>query len=108
MLNIIFSKNVGQINFYAYGKLIEQVRLEYEKMFKESLGMSNAKTLLVKMIDKNWILKQGDIKNSMYFLGTFENVNNENLNDFEDKILPFQVKKRGGLTHLKNFNPHVV
>lgn len=89
MLNIIFSKNVGQINFYAYGKLIEQVRLEYEKMFKESLGMSNAKTLLVKMIDKNWILKQGDVKNSMYFLGTFESVNNENFNDFNDKILPF-------------------
>lgn len=89
ILNIIFSKNVGEINFYTYGKLIEQIRLEYEKMFKESLGLSNAKTLLVKMIDKNWILKQGYVKNSMYFLGTFEDKNDENFNDFEDKNVPF-------------------
>lgn len=89
MLNIIFSKKVGEINFYAYGKLIDQIRLEYEKMFNESIGLSNAKTLLVKIIDKNWILKQGDDKNSMYFLGSFKEEISENFSNFSDEEAPF-------------------
>ena len=78
ILTTIFSKKAGEINFYTYGNLIEQIKLEYEKQFKEAIGTSNAKTLLTKMIDKNWILKQGESRNTMYFLGSFKDENTYN------------------------------
>ena len=39
-------------------------------MFKETLGDNNAKKLLTKFIDNNWILKSGD---KDYFLGEYNN-----------------------------------
>ena len=78
ILTTIFSKKQNEINFYTYGNLIEQIKLEYEKQFKEAIGISNAKTLLTKMIDKSWILKQGESRNTMYFLGSFKEENNDN------------------------------
>ena len=78
ILTTIFSKKQNEINFYTYGNLIEQIKLEYEKQFKEAIGTSNAKTLLTKMIDKSWILKQGESRNTMYFLGSFKEENNDN------------------------------
>lgn len=82
ILTTIFSKKAGEINFYTYGNLIEQIKLEYEKQFKEAIGTSNAKTLLTKMIDKNWILKQGESRNTMYFLGSYNDENTYNNNVF--------------------------
>lgn len=78
ILTTIFSKKQNEINFYTYGNLIEQIKLEYEKQFKEAIGTSNAKTLLTKMIDKSWILKQGESRNTMYFLGSFKEENTDN------------------------------
>jgi len=78
ILTTIFSKKQNEINFYTYGNLIEQIKLEYEKQFKEAIGTSNAKTLLTKMIDKSWILKQGESRNTMYFLGIFKDENTDN------------------------------
>lgn len=78
ILTTIFSKKQNEINFYTYGNLIEQIKLEYEKQFKEAIGTSNAKTLLTKMIDKSLILKQGESRNTMYFLGSFKEENTDN------------------------------
>jgi len=71
MLNTIFSKKTGGVAFYTYGNLIDQIKLEYEKQFKETIGTTNVKTLFVKFIDKSWIMKDGDSRNSRYFLGEF-------------------------------------
>ena len=71
MLTTIFSKKVGEVVFYTYGNLTDQIKLEYEKQFKETIGISNVKSLFVKFIDKGWIIKDGDNRNSRYFLGEF-------------------------------------
>lgn len=71
ILTTIFSKKAGEINYYRYGELTQQITLEYEKYFKENLGDNNAKKLLTKFIDKNWVLKNGDKGHSLYFLGQF-------------------------------------
>ena len=60
---------------YRYTELTQQIILEYEKIFKENLGDNNAKKLLTKFIDKEWILKSGDKGYSQYFLGEFKQEN---------------------------------
>lgn len=70
LLNIIYSKS-NNVSYFRYGKLLEQIVLEFEKKFNETLGDSNAKKLLTKFIDNNWILKTGDLKFSEYYLGSF-------------------------------------
>lgn len=82
ILTTIFSKKQGELNFYTYGNLIEQIKLEYEKQFNEAIGTSNTKTLLTKMIDKDWVLKNGENRNSMYFLGSYKS-------EIEDENMPF-------------------
>jgi hypothetical protein len=78
ILTTIFSKKTGEINFYRYGELKEQLVLEYEKMFNETIGESNAKKMLTKFIDSGWILKSGEKGFSSYFLGDFKNEKTEN------------------------------
>jgi hypothetical protein len=78
ILTIVFSKNKNEINYYLYGKLKEQIRLEFEKMYKDALGDSNAKELIAKFIDKNWIICEGTKGNSRYFLGEFSKENSYN------------------------------
>lgn len=73
ILTSVFSKKIGEINYYRYGELRDQVVLEYEKMFKETLGESYAKKIITKSIDSNWILKQGEKGFSSYYLGEFDN-----------------------------------
>ena len=70
ILTTIYSKKIDNIVSYRYTELIQQIVLEYEKMFKETLGDNNAKKLLTKFIDNNWILKSGD---KDYFLGEYNN-----------------------------------
>ena len=81
ILNIIYSKKTDEINYYRYGELKEQLVLEYEKKFKETLGENNAKKLLTKFVDKNWILKNGDKGHSLYFLGEFNKENSYKINE---------------------------
>jgi len=71
LLTTIYSKKIGGINFYRYTELTQQIILEYEKAFKDNLGDNNAKKLLTKFIDNNWILKSGEKGFSQYFLGEF-------------------------------------
>lgn len=78
ILTTIFSKKVGEVNYYRYGELIDQIVLEYEKLFSETLGDNNAKKLLTKFIDKGWIIKSGEKGFSMYYLGQFNDKINEN------------------------------
>jgi hypothetical protein len=78
ILTIIFSKNQNEINYYLYGKLKEQIRIEFEKMYNDALGDSNAKELIAKFIDKNWIICEGTKGNSRYFLGEFKTENTYN------------------------------
>lgn len=69
ILTTIYSKKTDSLH-YRYTELVQQIVLEYEKMFKETLGDNNAKKLLTKFIDNNWILKSGD---KDYFLGEYNN-----------------------------------
>jgi hypothetical protein len=78
ILTTVFSKNQSEINYYLYGKLKEQIRLEFEKMYNDPLGDSNAKELIAKFIDKNWIICEGNKGNSRYFLGEFSKENSYN------------------------------
>lgn len=71
LLTTIYSKKTIDLSSYRYGELVQQIVLEYEKAFKETLGDNNAKKLLAKFIDKNWILKSGEHGHALYFLGEF-------------------------------------
>lgn len=82
MLNVIFSKKPNQINSYRYGKLLEQIKFEYERIFKETIGMTNVKTLFTKFTENNWIITSGEEGFKTYFLGTFNDKNNENETPF--------------------------
>jgi len=73
LLNIVFSKKVGEINYYRYGELLTAISLEFENKFKEGLGESASRKLLAKFIDNGWVLKTGEVKFSQYFLGDFTN-----------------------------------
>ena len=79
ILTTIFSKKPTEVNYYRYGELTSQIILEYEKSFNKTLGDNNAKKLLTKFIDKNWIIKSGDKGFSMYYLGEFTDKTNENI-----------------------------
>lgn len=70
ILTTIYSKKTDCLH-YRYTELVQQIVLEYEKMFNETLGDNNAKKLLTKFIDKNWILKSGDKGFAQYFLGEY-------------------------------------
>ena len=83
ILTTVFSKNQNEINYYLYGKLKEQIRLEFEKMYNDPLGDSNAKELIAKFIDKNWVICEGTKGNSRYFLGEYNKENTYNFNDNE-------------------------
>lgn len=67
ILTTVYSKKVGEINYFLYSELSDQIILEYEKKFNDNLGLNNAKKLIIKFIDNGWILKSE--KN--YFLGSF-------------------------------------
>lgn len=86
ILTTIYSKKTDNIVSYRYTELIQQIVLEYEKMFKETIGDNNAKKLLTKFIDNNWILKSGDKGFASYFLGEY---NNENNNNIDKNDVPF-------------------
>jgi hypothetical protein len=73
LLNVVFSKKVGEINYYRYGELLTAISLEFENKFKENLGESASRKLLAKFIDNGWVLKTGEVKFSQYFLGDFNN-----------------------------------
>jgi len=81
IVSTIFSKKTGEINFYRYGEFKEQLILEYEKSFNETLGENNAKKLLTKFIDKGWVLKSGEKGFSVYYLGEFKTENTYNFNE---------------------------
>lgn len=81
ILTTVFSKKSGEINYYRYGELKEQIRLEYEKMYSETLGESNAKILVTKFIDNGWVLKSGDYGHSVYFLGEYKTEKDYNNNE---------------------------
>jgi hypothetical protein len=90
ILTTIYSKKTNEINHYRYGEFKEQLILEYEKMFNETLGENNAKKLLTKFIDNNWILKSGEKGFSLYYLGEFKTENSESFNNyFNEKDAPF-------------------
>lgn len=86
IITTIFSKKVGEINFYRYGEFKEQLILEYEKVFNENLGENNAKKLLTKFVDKGWVLKSGEKGFSVYYLGEFKT---ENTYNFDESGLSF-------------------
>lgn len=86
IITTIFSKKVGEINFYRYGEFKEQLILEYEKVFNENLGENNAKKLLTKFVDKGWVLKNGEKGFSVYYLGEFKT---ENTYNFDESGLSF-------------------
>jgi hypothetical protein len=71
ILTSVFSKKIGEINYYRYTELSDQIILEYEKKFNDNLGLNNAKKLLTKFIDNKWIIKGGDKGFSLYYLGEF-------------------------------------
>lgn len=81
IINTIYSKKTDEVNYYRYGEFKEQLVLEYEKMYKETLGENNAKKLLTKFVDKNWVLKSGDKGHSLYYLGSFNSENDYKFND---------------------------
>lgn len=85
ILTTIYSKKTDSLH-YRYTELVQQIVLEYEKMFKETLGDNNAKKLLTKFIDNSWILKSGETGHSVYFLGEYLSKNSSN-NDKND--VPF-------------------
>lgn len=74
ILTTIYSKDPNKLS-YRYGELVSQIMLNYEKSFNENIGESVGKKLLVKFIDKDWVLKSGDSGHSLYFLGEFNNNN---------------------------------
>jgi KaiC/GvpD/RAD55 family RecA-like ATPase len=71
ILTTVFSKKLGEINYYRYTELSDQIILEYEKKFSDNLGTNNAKKLLTKFIDNGWLIKSGDKGFSLYYLGEF-------------------------------------
>jgi hypothetical protein len=71
ILTTVFSKKIGEVNYYRYTELSDQIILEYEKKFNDNLGLNNAKKLLTKFIDNKWIIKGGDKGFSLYYLGEF-------------------------------------
>lgn len=93
ILTTVYSKKTNELH-YRYTELIQQIVLEYEKMFNETLGDNNAKKLLTKFIDKGWILKSGDKGFSLYYLGDYSTINNnqnneQNNNEIDDNDRPF-------------------
>lgn len=90
MLNIIFSKNKGEVNSYRYGKLIDQIKIEYEKMFNETIGTTNIRNLYNKFLDKNWIIPTGEKGFTNYFLGEFNNLKDVDIDyNADEKNAPF-------------------
>lgn len=89
ILTIVFSKKTSEVNHYRYGELKEQIVLEYEKMFKETLGETNAKKLITKFIDNNWILKTGERGFSSYFLGKYNNNIYDKIEEKNNENIPF-------------------
>jgi len=85
ILTTVYSKKTNELH-YRYTELIQQIVLEYEKMFNETLGDNNAKKLLTKFIDKGWILKSGDKGFSLYYLGEFltQTIDNNNNNSYNN------------------------
>ena len=99
MLNAVYSKKTDVL-YYRYGELITAISLEFEKMFKESIGDSACRKLLAKFIDDGWILKSGEVKFTQYFLGSFSkeiienySISDESNNNFnnenDDSDVPF-------------------
>jgi len=93
ILTTVYSKKTNELH-YRYTELIQQIVLEYEKMFNETLGDNNAKKLLTKFIDKGWVLKSGDKGFSLYYLGDYSTINNnqnneQNNNEIDDNDRPF-------------------
>lgn len=81
ILTSFYSKEPEKLG-YRYGELISGIILHYEKIFKENIGDSVAKKLLVKFIDDGWVLKTGQHGFSEYFLGEYSDLVN---NDFNEK-----------------------
>lgn len=93
ILTTVYSKKTNELH-YRYTELIQQIVLEYEKMFNETLGDNNAKKLLTKFIDKGWVLKSGDKGFSLYYLGDYSTINNnqnnsQNNSEIDDNDRPF-------------------
>lgn len=68
ILTTIFSKKSGEVNYYKYGEITQQIILEYEKIFNEQIGESIAKKLITKFVDNDWLL----MSDKNYFLGEFQ------------------------------------
>lgn len=88
ILTTIYSKKPSELH-YRYTELVQQIVLEYEKLYSETLGDNNAKKLLTKFIDKGWILKSGDKGFSLYYLGEFSTQNTINSDDNTNIDKPF-------------------
>jgi len=71
ILTTVFSKKIGEINYYRYTELSDQIILEYEKKFNDNLGLNNAKKLITKFIDNGWVIKSGEKGFSLYYIGEF-------------------------------------
>lgn len=74
ILTTIYSKEEN-VSSYRHGEMISNIVLNYEKIFKEKIGDSVAKRLLVKFLDDEWVLKSNDNGASRYFLGNYSNSN---------------------------------
>jgi len=89
ILTTIYSKKPSELH-YRYTELVQQIVLEYEKLYNETLGDNNAKKLLTKFIDKGWVLKSGDKGFSLYYLGEYSAQQNTiNSDDNTDIDKPF-------------------
>lgn len=82
ILTSFFSKDSTKLG-YRYGEICNGLQLEYEKKYNETLGDNLTKKLIVKLIDKGFVLKSGDKGFSQYFLGEYKNVVKLGKNEFE-------------------------
>ena len=89
MLTSVFSKKIGEINYYRYGELLTVISIEFEKKFKDAIGETATRKLLAKFIDNGFVLKTGEVKFSQYYLGDFKSSNSKIDTEYNDNEAPF-------------------
>lgn len=89
MLTSVFSKKIGEINYYRYGELLTVISIEFEKKFKDAIGETATRKLLAKFIDNGFVIKTGEVKFSQYYLGDFKSSNSKIDTEYNDNKAPF-------------------
>ena len=89
MLTSVFSKKIGEINYYRYGELLTVISIEFEKKFKDAIGETATRKLLAKFIDNGFVIKTGEVKFSQYYLGDFKSSNSKIDTEYNDNEAPF-------------------